>query len=399
LNRSAPVSEIVSEGLRVLRLAERLLRGRPSASQFDLRTPRRFLFLEYATALGSNVHATPVFEALKRHAPDSVIMVACSRMAFEVFEHNPFIDYLVETPNPRRQILKTARFLRAALRSSSFCPEAIATNTGNPLRSLALLAILTAKAFRFGYTLAPETYDLVLKYDPHNSLIANNLRLIESLGSDSQHVEPRVAFSPKDLAEAQRLLNEDPFGNGKPRVAFITQTSPTQRKSWPKDRFVSVANYITKAYDARIYFVGTEKESAAIEQVRGGVRADTLTVAGKTTIPVLSAVLSQCDLAVTLDTGIMHIGRSVGLPMVILAPAWQPVIEWLPLGFDQYRIFKGKDIPIAPPDYIMNEIQAEEVVGAIEELFASYPASPASRDRRVERSLSLSSPQVIRTRP
>ena len=126
------------------------------------------------------------------------------------------------------------------------------------------------------------------------------------------------------------------------------------------------------------------------------MQGDSISLAGQTTISQLAAVLSLCDFAVSLDTGNMHIGRSVGLPMIILAPAWQPVIEWLPLGLDQYRIFKGEDIPQAPLDYVMDEMGVKEVVSALDDLFVRYPASQQSRQGRVDRGMTRVRPQSRR---
>jgi ADP-heptose:LPS heptosyltransferase len=241
--------------------------------------------------------------------------------------------------------------------------------------------------------MAPEIYDRVIERDLSESLIENNLRVVQALGYSKELVEPQVSYSPGDLAETEALLQETGAAPGRPRFVFITQTSPTQRKSWPQDRFVSVAHHVANAYRANIIFVGTAKEAAGIESIRAELQVPSTSLAGKTSIPVLAALLSVCDFAVTLDTGNMHIARSVGLPMVILAPAWQPVVEWLPLGFDQYRIFKGDDIPEAPPDYVMTEISTSEVLAGLDELCTRYPASKEARTARVQRSLSLSSPK------
>jgi ADP-heptose:LPS heptosyltransferase len=382
---------IVSGGFHAMRFIERWAGGGACPRIDDLRGARRFLFLEYTPALGSNIHATPVFEALKRAVPDAVTMVACSRMAFEVFRHNPFLDHLVETPRPQvAGVRHVLRVLREHLKATGFVPEIVITSKGNEQRSIALVAFLAGKAIRFGYTLAPELYDVLLRPDTRQSLIANNLKIIEHLGYLEQNIEPRVAFGPEDLEFANSLLSCT--RSERPRVIFITQTSPTQRKSWPADRFISVGNHVTRVHGGYAIFVGTEGEARGIEEIRAGVQGDAISLAGKTTIAQLAAVLSLCDCAVSLDTGNMHIGRSVGLPMIILAPAWSPEIEWLPLGFDQYRIFKGNDIPQAPPDYVMDEMSVEEVTAALDALYARYPASPQSRKSRVERSLACVSP-------
>ena len=78
----------------------------------------------------------------------------------------------------------------------------------------------------------------------------------------------------------------------------------------------------------------------------------------------------------------MHIGRSVGLPMVIIAPAWSPPLEWLPVGDARFVILKNLDMTPAqmPADYIIDEVSVEEVIAALEGLLG--PASPDAREAR-----------------
>ncbi len=83
--------------------------------------------------------------------------------------------------------------------------------------------------------------------------------------------------------------------------------------------------------------------------------------------------MSLCHVGLTLDTGPLHIARAVGLPMVIIAPAWSPPIEWLPVGDPRFRILKNADMPSAPPDYIIDEVTVDEVKEALTSLIACYP--------------------------
>ena len=76
-------------------------------------------------------------------------------------------------------------------------------------------------------------------------------------------------------------------------------------------------------------YVGTSADVAAIEAIRqaaGGVGAS---IAGRTSVTELAAVLAMSDAMVTLDTGTMHIGRAVKTPMAVLGPSWQRPIEWM----------------------------------------------------------------------
>src|SRR5205823_6000082 len=148
-------------------------------------------------------------------------MVACSRMGFEVFRHNPFIDYLVETPRPALSPLQAVRHLRRHLKTTRFTPDIVITSRGNEQRSIGVLAFLAATAIRFGYTFAPELYDVLLRYDFKRSLIENQLAIVDRLGYQTELVEPRVFYTRADLEKIETLLQEKNISNSAARVVCV----------------------------------------------------------------------------------------------------------------------------------------------------------------------------------
>jgi ADP-heptose:LPS heptosyltransferase len=102
----------------------------------------------------------------------------------------------------------------------------------------------------------------------------------------------------------------------------------------------------------------------------------------------LAALLAMSDAMVTLDTGTMHVGRAVKTPMVVLGPSWQRPIEWMPLSVANVRILRGEDRDTVPENYRLDEISAESVIAALEDLLGVYPASADARRGRVDQSLS-----------
>jgi ADP-heptose:LPS heptosyltransferase len=388
LEYSNLATSLVSRGFQAMRRIERGTTGAQDPGIQGLSRVRRFLFLEYEPAVGSNIHATPMFEALKRAVPDAVTMVAGGRMAFEVFRHNPYIDYLVETPRPASGLLRSIRSLRAHLKATGFVPEIVITSKSSRQRSIALMGFLAAAAIRLGYTFAPELYDFPLSNDSHRSLIDNNLRIIERLGYQKDSVEPRVFYTRDDLEKTETLLRENGVAKSTARIVCVTQTSRTQRRGWPIAQFTSVLNHARSKYNADLIFAGTSSEAEEIDSLRAQIPCPSVSLAGQTTIQGMAALLASSDLVLTLDTGNMHMGRSVGVPMVILAPAWAPSIEWLPMGFDQFDVLLGDRDPRSPPDCEIIQIDAARLIEALDHMLTTYPPSDAARRYRAERNVS-----------
>jgi ADP-heptose:LPS heptosyltransferase len=373
----------------VVHLAGRLC-SRGGSEPFE---PNRLLFLQYETALGAAVNATPVFEAVKAAAPEAFIAVASAGRPYEVLRHNPFIDHLVRTPSAHDGLASAAwHIVRACRRMERF--DGCVSDSGNMKTRIALLAILSKAHRRIGFTVAPDLFHRPLHREPRLSIRDDNLRLTEALGLGCHAAEPRVFFSWREVEAVERLLVRSGLQNRMPVVVFVTQTSGGQPTEWYGERFATVAKRLTLRHGAAIVFVGTASQSEGIERIRRQLTQDSVSFAGETDVPTLSALMCRADLVVTLDTGPMHLARAAGVPTVVIAPAWQPAFEWLPLDVATCLVLRRDDIACAEcrkffcsTRACMDQIGADEVIHATEKLWADHPPSPSNRQRRIERSL------------
>jgi ADP-heptose:LPS heptosyltransferase len=345
--------------------------ARPDSRE-PLSGARNFLLLQYPTALGTAIHATPLVVGLRAAVPECRIAVAASGFALEIFRDNPGVDWLIATPSPLQDLKGALSSLRRQMPFGG--EEFVAVTTmGNERTRIGIAALMSGSSARVGFTEVPEIYRAALRCDPQRSLIDNNLRIVEALGHPFRRFEPQTFPGERDREWARKTLADSGVREGQTVAVFVTQTSVTQRKSWRAERFQAAAQHLVDRYGAHIVFVGTAAEAGAIDALRAGISGATTSVAGKTTLLQLSALLSLCRVGLTLDTGILHMGRTVGLPMVVIAPAWSPPVEWLPLGNPQYRILKNAEMAMCPPDYVIDEVSVEEVTMALDGLIAEYP--------------------------
>jgi ADP-heptose:LPS heptosyltransferase len=247
-----------------------------------------------------------------------------------------------------------------------------------------MMAMLAGPAIRGGFTIHRELYHQPLVYDPQRSLIDNNLRLAELVSASQEHREPRVFFSEADVAAAQGLI-KIASPEARPLVVFVTQNSGGQLTGWHPSRFAEVIRHTYNKLGCAIVYVGTEKDGEPIEEIRQAAEGIGVSLAGKTSVTELAALLALADAAVSLDTGTMHVGRCVGLPMVVIGPSWQPPIEWLPMGLPQVRILRGpnRDRKEIPENYKLDEVEAPAVIAALEDLLEKYPPNVDSRQQRL----------------
>ena len=355
-----------------LALAERAVRPgrRPSFKQ--LRTVRNFIFLQFEQPLGTVVHATPVFGALRKALPDAFIAVAAAARASEILRLDPCIDRCVTVPELSNFLAATSA-VRSLVRSMPPGPVCLMTTIGNRSPRIAILALAAGRCWRVGFTMAPRLYDLPLAFRPPRAQIAGNLDLLRSLEYPVENREPRVCFTASDGRAAADLLSAIPREGMVHRVAFITHNSGKQANRWPLDRFCQVIDRLSAHVPMQTVLVGSASEVDGVQQLYENCRTQRVNLAGKTSVPVLAAIFAQCDLVIGLDTGPFHVARAVGLPGVVLAPAWQDPAEWLPIGNPRYRIVRGPSIASPPEGYCMAEISVAQVVSAALELLANTP--------------------------
>ncbi len=157
---------------------------------------------------------------------------------------------------------------------------------------------------------------------------------------------------------------------------MVTQGSRTAT-AWFEPRFAEVADFLHESLGFRVVFVGSKVDAPAINRIQKLMRAPSSSLAGKTSIWELAAIMSLCEIGVGIDTGGMHVARAVKLPFVLLAHARDEPHVWLPLNQPQFEILRRNDIEcrncgkkVCATRECMEEIGVTQVTAAITNLLA-----------------------------
>jgi heptosyltransferase-2 len=94
-------------------------------------------------------------------------------------------------------------------------------------------------------------------------------------------------------------------------IAFAPGAGAVKR-CWPIERFVELGRVLVREYDARLVVVGGPEDRHLGGQLESGLRPAVLNLAGRTTLRETAAVLERCQLAVTTDSGPMHLAAAAG---------------------------------------------------------------------------------------
>ncbi|MDR2613590.1 MAG: lipopolysaccharide heptosyltransferase II [Deltaproteobacteria bacterium] len=135
--------------------------------------------------------------------------------------------------------------------------------------------------------------------------------------------------SPEDARAAASLLGDGGF-----LLALAPGASYGSAKRWPAASFAAAARMLLEGRrGARAVVLGGRGELAACEDTARGLAGGPpcLNLAGRTSLGECAAVLARADLALTNDSGLMHLACAVGTPVAAPFGPTDPVATG-PLG-------------------------------------------------------------------
>ena len=157
--------------------------------------------------------------------------------------------------------------------------------------------------------------------------------------------------------EAKKLLPDKNY------IGFsITQGNKYRKKSWPLEKFINVAKEITKKNKTPVFFI--EKENIElIDKIKNELN-NVLFPELETTLsgpPLVSALSTRLEKAISIDNGIMHMIGLANIPMIVLfgptsSKKFAPKINKIDI-LDSNLIYNSSDISKISENDVLNLIK------------------------------------------
>jgi heptosyltransferase I len=142
------------------------------------------------------------------------------------------------------------------------------------------------------------------------------------LGLDDNPPDLTIHLSPQTIRNVNRLLEEHGVPASKPLVVLVPGTI-WETKHWTIDGFAGVARQFLQDGFA-VALAGTARDQPRCRQIAAAAPG-TCDLSGKTTPADLAALIRRAEVAVTNDSGSMHVAASLGKPMVSVFGPTNPV--------------------------------------------------------------------------
>lgn len=290
------------------------------------RTPKNILVIQLGE-IGDVVLATSTFRAVKETYPGSRLSVLVRKPCASLLEADPHLDDIVEVAKSSRKITEFGREnfdLVRKLRGEAY-DLVIDLRTGD---RGTILAFLTGAPVRIARHDPGQPFwrrwllTSLLPDQPHASPPVHpgadqSLRLVRALGMDTNDSTPRLAVSGKASARIPELLRSVGFGAGE-RWITINPCSRRKYKEWVHDRWAEVADGIWERHRIPAIFVGAPEESGTAEGIVRRCAGRAVSLAGKTSLGELAALLARSTVHLGVDSAPPHIAAAVGTPTVTI---------------------------------------------------------------------------------
>jgi ADP-heptose:LPS heptosyltransferase len=277
-----------------------------------------------ASRIGDWLCATPALRALRRALPQAEISLVTLPMLHDLARRSPHIDRVFDFPG----YPGIAEQLFDARRAAKFFQEIQSGNIdlaiqmqgsgvfSNPF-ALMLGARYTAGFVRPGDP--PGLLDAALVLPNHGHEVQRLLSLTTFLGAQADGEQTEFPLWPEDHSAADRLLSEAP-----PPWFGLHPAARDLTRRWSIERFAEVGKVLQKRYGATLVLLGEAQEKDNAAQLEREIRGRVLNLVGRTSLPVLGAVIQRLSLLLTNDSGPAHIAYALGAPTLTVFGGGDP---------------------------------------------------------------------------
>jgi heptosyltransferase-1 len=255
------------------------------------------------SSLGDLFHALPAVATLKERL--SARIDWCVQKEYvELVKCFDDVDRVI--PFPRRSFLKQHKQFRADLRRESY--DYVIDMQGL-LKSCAVTLMADGKR-KIGPSFAREGSSLLFPEKAKGKAkgrhaVQRAMDVLRYLKLAPLDVEFRVTFPAVEVQ------------GGRPRVALVP-CSRWDTKTWTARSFADTARRMLKSGPMSFFVVGGREDVEICESIARDIGSCAKNVAGKYSIPESGGLLQQMDLAISNDSGPMHMSAAVGTPVLAI---------------------------------------------------------------------------------
>jgi heptosyltransferase-2 len=305
--------------------------------------------------VGDTLNACSTLGVLRKVYPEAnITVVVMFKSAADVVENHPAVDEVIYKPFIKEGAWNSLKFL-ASLRKRRFDLSVLIYPANRAEYNI--VSLLTGARMRLAHRYNHRTWRslfflnsrTILEDDlQHN--VEENVRLLSLIGIHAKSWDkPRIWLTDDDRGFARSWIIERKL-DSKLLIAFhpgcATFKNQVKRR-WGMEKYVELGRRLVQEEGAHILVFGGTREDELKTMVARQI-GDGADAVYESTMRQAAALIAQCQIMVSGDTGLMHVAGAVDVPVVAV---YGPTnVNWVyPYGAT-YKIVT-KNLPCSPCFY------------------------------------------------
>ncbi|MFW6139996.1 MAG: lipopolysaccharide heptosyltransferase II [Acidobacteriota bacterium] len=297
--------------------------------------------------IGDSILSIPSMKSLKTNFPGSSLTIVAKNWVKDIFLNLEFVDDIIVIPD--KNDLKSLAAAAKELKKHKFDVGLLLTNSFGS----ALLFYMAGIPERWGYK--KEGRQILLTKSVSNKNHRKQIHqiqyyqnIISGLGLETIPPEMHLSVTQKEKDLANEFLLSFDINPQKKRVILNPGAFYGPSKRWPVSKYRNLAEILQRKFNPNLIIIGSSAEVELANSISAHLGKNPINLAGKTTLRMLTGVISLTDVVVSNDSGPMHLSNALGIPVVAL---FGPTIPAATRPFHQpYKVIK-KEVPCWPCSY------------------------------------------------
>lgn len=271
--------------------------------------------------IGDLVMATPILADLRKAYPHARITAMCRSPICELLKEDPHIDELFCFSKGSSFGRRTEkRSIIEKLRKGKYDLGVLLTHSFSSAWWFWIGNVKNRLGYEGNGRKFLLTHSLPLPENIQSQhLVRTYKRLLQTLDMPISDTPPKLYLSEKEKKDARTLLTQRGVPEDVPVVGINPGATYGSAKCWLPDRFKEVTNKLLQDKDIHIVYFGDQATTELVKAICAGFHSSrVINLAGQTSLRELTALIAQCDVLLTNDSGPMHIADAIGTPLVAL---------------------------------------------------------------------------------
>lgn len=281
--------------------------------------------------IGDAVLTLPLIREVRKRFPEAQLDILATKRVDKVYTFNEDVNniLLLEDKNnfkKRRQydlVFDTEQYLNSSAIASFF---------------------LGKETIGYSHGQRSKLYTHKVDYNDKQHMVHTYTDLLRVLFPETENPKKLVKLSywDEDKEQVIKVLRDNGIGENDFLIGFCVsaaESAPSRR--WAKEKFARLADLLIEKYDAKIVIVSGpgdyEINQGVFELINN--KENVLNIAKEMDVHRTFAVIDQCKIFVSNDTGPMHIGAAQGVPTVGIFGPNTPV-RYGPYGSKNAAVYK-----------------------------------------------------------